>query len=171
MRRTKLTYISLFRTHVLHHIRTANVHNRPSFKTSLYIYIFQDEKSRLMRNLSLSMIISGDNSSIITTWSISNTGCQKWTQIERLGFYDPGPYPEQKSIIKITNILLSMKRITVPNLKLFFGIIKGVLFISKTLTVFKTMSGFPSGGHKGGYWGYLPPPRILGVNTPLESWG
>ena len=37
-----------------------------------------------------------------------------------------------------------------------------------------------SGGYKGGYWGYLPPPRIqgvnsppriLGVNTPLESWG
>ena len=29
-----------------------------------------------------------------------------------------------------------------------------------------------SGGYKGGYWGYFPPPRILGVNTPpLESWG
>ena len=26
------------------------------FKTSLYIYIFQDEKCRLMRNLSLSMV-------------------------------------------------------------------------------------------------------------------
>ena len=24
-----------------------------------------------------------------------------------------------------------------------------------------------NGGHKAGYWGYLPPPpRILGVNTP-----
>ena len=23
-----------------------------------------------------------------------------------------------------------------------------------------------SGGHKGGYWGYLPPPRIMGINTP-----
>ena len=23
-----------------------------------------------------------------------------------------------------------------------------------------------SGVYKGGYWGYLPPPRILGVNTP-----
>ena len=23
-----------------------------------------------------------------------------------------------------------------------------------------------SGVNKGGYWGYLPPPRILGVNTP-----
>ena len=31
------------------------------FKTSLYIYIFQDEKCRLMRNLSLSMVES-DNS-------------------------------------------------------------------------------------------------------------
>ena len=28
-----------------------------------------------------------------------------------------------------------------------------------------------SGGHKGGYWGYLPPPRILGVNTPPRILG
>ena len=42
-------------------IRTANVHNRlvnlynrNIFKTFLYIYIFQDDKCRLMRNLSLS---------------------------------------------------------------------------------------------------------------------
>ena len=33
-----------------------NLYNRNIFKTSLYIYIFQDEKCRLMRNLSLSMI-------------------------------------------------------------------------------------------------------------------
>jgi len=26
--------------------------------------------------------------------------------------------------------------------------------------------GVLSGVNKGGYWGYLPPPRILGVNTP-----
>ena len=32
-----------------------NLYNRDIFKTSLYIYIFQDEKCRLMRNLSLSM--------------------------------------------------------------------------------------------------------------------
>ena len=32
-----------------------NLYNRNIFKTSLYIYIFQDEKCRLMRNLSLSM--------------------------------------------------------------------------------------------------------------------
>ena len=31
------------------------LYNRNIFKTSLYIYIFQDEKCRLMRNLSLSM--------------------------------------------------------------------------------------------------------------------
>ena len=31
-----------------------NLYNRNIFKTSLYIYIFQDEKCRLMRNLSLS---------------------------------------------------------------------------------------------------------------------
>ena len=33
-----------------------NLYNRNNFKTSLYIYIFQDEKCRLMRNLSLSMV-------------------------------------------------------------------------------------------------------------------
>ena len=32
-----------------------NLYNRNIFETSLYIYIFQDEKCRLMRNLSLSM--------------------------------------------------------------------------------------------------------------------
>jgi len=31
------------------------IYNRNIFKTSLYIYIFQDEKCRLLRNLSLSM--------------------------------------------------------------------------------------------------------------------
>ena len=36
-----------------------NLYNRNIFKTSLYIYIFQDEKCRLMRNLSLSMGKSG----------------------------------------------------------------------------------------------------------------
>ena len=35
-----------------------NLYNRNIFKTSLYIYIFQDEKCRLMRNLSLSMFIT-----------------------------------------------------------------------------------------------------------------
>ena len=35
-----------------------NLYNRNIFKTSLYIYTFQDEKCRLMRNLSLSMSIS-----------------------------------------------------------------------------------------------------------------
>ena len=35
-----------------------NLYNRNIFKTSLYIYIFQDEKCRLMRNLSLSMHIT-----------------------------------------------------------------------------------------------------------------
>ena len=34
-----------------------NLYDRNIFKTSLYIYIFQDEKCRLMRNLSLSMDI------------------------------------------------------------------------------------------------------------------
>jgi len=34
-----------------------NLYNRIIFETSLYIYIFQDEKCRLMRNLSLSMAI------------------------------------------------------------------------------------------------------------------
>ena len=33
-----------------------NLYNRIIFKTSLYIYIFQDEKFRFMRNLSLSMV-------------------------------------------------------------------------------------------------------------------
>ena len=33
-----------------------NLYNRNIFKRSLYIYIFQDEKCRLMRNLSLSMV-------------------------------------------------------------------------------------------------------------------
>ena len=32
-----------------------DLYNRNIFKTSLYIYIFQDEKCRLMRKLSLSM--------------------------------------------------------------------------------------------------------------------
>ena len=32
-----------------------SVYNRNIFKTTLYIYIFQDEKCRLMHNLSLSM--------------------------------------------------------------------------------------------------------------------
>jgi len=36
-------------------------YNRNIFKTSLYIYIFQDEKCRLMRNLSLSVAISLSN--------------------------------------------------------------------------------------------------------------
>ena len=35
-----------------------NLYNRKIFKTSLYIYIFQDEKCRLMHNLSLSMFIT-----------------------------------------------------------------------------------------------------------------
>ena len=35
-----------------------NLYNRNVFKTSLYNYIFQDEKCRLMRNLSLSMIMA-----------------------------------------------------------------------------------------------------------------
>ena len=34
-----------------------NLYNRNIFETSLYIYIFQDEKCRLMRNLSLSMVV------------------------------------------------------------------------------------------------------------------
>ena len=33
-----------------------NLYNRNIFKTSLYIYIFLNEKCRLMRNLSLSMV-------------------------------------------------------------------------------------------------------------------
>ena len=33
-------------------------YNRNIFKTSLYIYIFQDEKCRLMRNLSLYMEVT-----------------------------------------------------------------------------------------------------------------
>ena len=38
-----------------------------------------------------------------------------------------------------------MTRITIPNFKLFseIKIIKGVLFILKPVTVFKTMSDFP----------------------------
>ena len=43
-----------------------NLYNRNIFKTSLYFYIFQDEKCRLMRNLSLSMGITG-------LFSIENT--------------------------------------------------------------------------------------------------
>jgi len=35
-----------------------NLYNRNIFKTSLYIYIFQYEKCRLMRYLSLSMVLS-----------------------------------------------------------------------------------------------------------------
>ena len=35
-----------------------NLYTRNIFKTSLYIYIFQDEKCHLMRNLSLSMSVS-----------------------------------------------------------------------------------------------------------------
>ena len=35
-----------------------NLYNSNIFKTSLYIYIFQDEKCRLMRNLSLSMVLT-----------------------------------------------------------------------------------------------------------------
>ena len=34
------------------------LYNRNIFKTSLYIYFFQDEKCRLMRNLSLSMVFT-----------------------------------------------------------------------------------------------------------------
>ena len=40
-----------------------NLYNRNIFKTSLYIYIFQDEKCRLMRNLSLSMDFVVENCS------------------------------------------------------------------------------------------------------------
>ena len=29
------------------------------------------------------------------TWPISDTECYKWAQIERLGFWDPGPYPSE----------------------------------------------------------------------------
>ena len=39
-------------------------------------------------------INTGDTSSKSNTWPISNTECQKWAQIERLGFWDPGSYPE-----------------------------------------------------------------------------
>ena len=41
-----------------------NLYNRNIFKTSLYIYIFQDEKCRLMRNLSLSMPLTVLKSSL-----------------------------------------------------------------------------------------------------------
>ena len=41
-----------------------NLYNRNSFKTSLYIYIFQDEKCRLMRNLFLSMGLSIKNTGV-----------------------------------------------------------------------------------------------------------
>ena len=37
-------------------IKGFTVYNRNIFKTSLYFFIFQDEKCRLMRNISLSMI-------------------------------------------------------------------------------------------------------------------
>ena len=38
-----------------------NLYNRNIFKISLYIYIFQDEKCRLIHNLSLSMTITKGN--------------------------------------------------------------------------------------------------------------
>ena len=47
--------------------------------TPLYIYID---------------IITGDICSKTNTWPISNTECYEWGQIERLGLWDPGPYPE-----------------------------------------------------------------------------
>ena len=51
-----------------------NLYNRNIFKTSLYIYIFQDEKCRLMRNLSLSMTTPGSSVSIsyVMNWNIEN---------------------------------------------------------------------------------------------------
>ena len=76
----------------------------------------------------------------------SNTECQKWAQIERLGFWDPGPYPKYKSIIEtITNILFNLTRTPIPNFKLLFEIkiVIGVILILKLLIVFQTMSGFP----------------------------
>ena len=42
----------------------ANLYNRNIFKTSLCIHIFQDEKCRLIRNLSLSMGFSIKNTGV-----------------------------------------------------------------------------------------------------------
>ena len=45
-------------------------------------------------NFFLGIIKSGDISSKTITWPIPKTECQKWAQIERLGFQDPGLFRE-----------------------------------------------------------------------------
>ena len=54
---------------------------------------------------------TGDISSKTNTCPISNTECQKWSQIERLGFWDHGQIPQQKSTFYISFIILQ----TTPN--------------------------------------------------------
>ena len=39
---------------------------------------------------------TGDISSKTNTWPISKTKCEKWAQVERLGFSDPVLYLESK---------------------------------------------------------------------------
>ena len=73
-----------------------------------------------------------------------------------------------------TLLFLSLKvELGLYDLKFSLIFVKEIIFQRKKI--------FSSGVNKGGYWGYLPPPRILGVNTPprilgvntppLESWG
>ena len=67
-----------------------NLYNRNFFETSLYIYIFQDEKCRLMRNLSLSMVLSNIHCFVAGTNQAIN-GCFYWLssldfrRVERAG--------------------------------------------------------------------------------------
>ena len=53
-----------------------NLYNRNIFKTSLYIYIFQDEKCRHMRNLSLSMFRI-DNKHVTDDWTLIGSGANE----------------------------------------------------------------------------------------------
>ena len=50
-----------------------NLYNRNIFKTSLYIYIFQDEKCRLLRNLSLSI-----SCTYLSFYSLKNKHFKHW---------------------------------------------------------------------------------------------
>jgi len=67
-----------------------NLYNRNIFKTSLYIYIFQDEKCRLLRNLSLSMIILRLEEFMAIWDEINNSGtlAGKLLLIKRLTQFD-----------------------------------------------------------------------------------
>ena len=79
----------MFTTHLV------NLYNGNIFKTSLYIYMFQDEKCRLMRNLSLS---KGCPKNMGIEWRIGTPCMTVYYYPNILGFKGPSAKTSIQSI-------------------------------------------------------------------------